>query len=222
MMTRTFFRRLELEPPPWLYALMAKGPLLRRIYRRVEADVAPQIPRGASLLDVGAGPGYLLCYLAPQRPDLELFALDLSHDMVRRGRERLADLAACAEIRWLVGDAQRLPFASQSFRNALSTFSLHVWPDPALGVKEIWRVLRPGGRAYIYEMNRQATRGQIREFAREERLPFFFVYLGFHSLAWNHALRAEDFATVFEAAGVSSWRLTPAHHLFWRVEIVKE
>ena len=90
MMTRTFFRRLELEPPPWLYVLMAKGPLYRRIYRRFVADLASRVPQNARLLDVGTGPGYLLAYLARQRPDLRLFGLDLSHRMVSAGRRRLA------------------------------------------------------------------------------------------------------------------------------------
>lgn len=222
MMTRTFFRRLELEPPPWLYVLMARGPLFRRIYQRFVHDVAGQTPPGARLLDVGAGPGYLLAYLARQRPDLRLLGLDLSHSMVAGGRRRLGRLAPQVRTDGVVGDSRALPLQEASFDHLLVTFSFHIWQDPILAAAEMVRVLKPGGRAWIYEMNREASRRQIGEFARQERFPFFFVYLGFRSLAWNHALGAEDFARVFKAAGVPSWRLTPAHHLFWRVEMVKE
>lgn len=221
MMTRTYFRRLELEPPPWLYVLLARGPLFRRVYRRIVAEVASWTPQGARLLDVGTGPGYLLGYLARQRPDLWLYGLDLSHSMVARGRRRLRGLNPGAAVISLVGDARALPLRDASFERILVTFSFHIWQDPVEAAGEMVRVLKPGGAAWIYEMNRDATPSQLRAFAREERLPYFLVYLGFRSLAWNHALRARDFAAVFEQAGLFSWRLTPAHHVFWRAEIFK-
>jgi ubiquinone/menaquinone biosynthesis C-methylase UbiE len=201
---------------------MAQGPLFRRIYRRFVADLASEVPHGARLLDVGTGPGYLLGYLARERPDLHLFGLDLSHAMVSKGRRRLLGLNPGSAINALAGDAQALPVRAASCDQLLVTFSFHIWPEPSRAAAEMGRVLKPGGRAWIYEMNRDADRSQLKEFAREERFPFFFVYLGFLSLAWNHALRAEDFTAVFEKAGISSWRLTPAHHLFWRLEIYKE
>lgn len=221
MMTRTFFRRLELEPPSWLYVLMARGPLFRRIYRRVVADLASRVPQEAQLLDVGTGPGYLLGELASRRPDLKLFGLDLSHRMVAGGRRRLARLAAGVMINSMVGDAQALPVREARFDQVTATFSFHIWREPAKAALEMVRILKPGGRAWIYEMNRDADRRQIRQFARQERLPFLFVYLGFHSLAWNHALRAEEFSKVFHQAGITSWTLAPAHHIFWRVEIAR-
>ncbi|MDI6854439.1 MAG: class I SAM-dependent methyltransferase [Deltaproteobacteria bacterium] len=219
MMTRTFFRRLELEPPAWFYVLMARGPLFRRVYRRFVADLAAGVPQEAHLLDVGTGPGYLLAYLARQRPDLRLFGLDLSHRMVAGGRRRLAQLAPEARINGLVGNSQALPVRSESFEQVTSTFSFHIWQEPAQAVTEMVRILKPGGRAWIYEMNRDADRSHIREFAREEHFPFPFVYLGFHSLAWNHALRSEEFTAVFQQAGISSWNLARVHHIFWRLEI---
>jgi ubiquinone/menaquinone biosynthesis C-methylase UbiE len=219
---KTYFRQLELEPPPWLYVLMARGPLFRRIYRRFVSDLKDKVPASARLLDVGTGPGYLLGYLAQQRPDLELFGLDLSHHMISGGRRRLTNLASGTGIHGLVGNSQVLPFKEASFDQALVTFSFHIWSEPARAVAEMVRVLKPGGRAWIYEMNREAARRQLKDFAREEKFPFFFVFLGFNSLSWNHALRAADFAMVFEEAGITAWHLTPAHHLFWRVEIWKD
>lgn len=214
--------RPELEPPPWLYALMARGPLFGRIYRRLGNDVAGNTPFGARLLDVGAGPGYLMCHLAPKRPDLRLVALDLSYDMVHRGHQRLSAKAPCTAIRWLAADAMALPWAPESFERALATFSLHIWPDPARGLAQIHRVLKPGGRAWIYEMNREAPAAHLRRFAQEERFPFLLVYAGFKLLSRHHALRRQEFQDILAEAGLAAWRLDEAHNLFWRLEILKD
>ena len=102
--------RFHLEPPPWLYARLAKGPLFRRIYRRFAADLAASLPAGAQVLDVGTGPGYLPAYLARERPDLDLWGLDFSYSMIRRAARRHPELR-----KWLVADAQALPFPAGVF-----------------------------------------------------------------------------------------------------------
>ena len=83
------------------------------------------------------------------------------------------------------------------------------------------RVLKPGGLAWVYEMNREATAAQVRALAREEKLPLLPTFLSFKALSPNHGLRARDFAETVRQAGVSRWRLTPSHHLFWRLELSK-
>jgi ubiquinone/menaquinone biosynthesis C-methylase UbiE len=216
-MTSPFFR-VELEPPPWLYHLMARGPFFKRVYRLFLADLTAALPPGASLLDVGTGPGYLLDYLLALRPDLRVFGLDLSYQMLRRGQARRTRLALPS---WpgVVGRAGDLPFLPGVFDQALATFSFHIWRRPAKGVAEVSRVLKPGGRAWFYEMNREAASQQLRAFAAAEKIPYLLVYLGFRTMSWHHALRAGDFARVFKEAGVSRWRLEPVHHLFWRGEV---
>src|SRR4030042_7090555 len=107
------FRGEHLEPPPWLYARLVRGPLMRLIYRRFVADLAGSLPPGTRLLDVGTGPGYLLGYLARERPDLSLWGLDFSPGMIRRARQRA--VAPQTAPRWLVADACRLPVAAGVF-----------------------------------------------------------------------------------------------------------
>ena len=216
-MTSPFFR-VELEPPPWLYTLLARGPFFKRVYRLFLADLTAVLPPGAGLLDVGTGPGYLLDYLSSLRPDLRVFGLDMSYQMLRRGQRRRARLSRPP---WpgVVGRAEVLPFSGEAFDQALATFSFHIWRRPANGVAEISRVLKPGGRAWFYEMNREASSQELRRFAAAENLPYPLVYLGFRTLSWHHALRAGDFARVFREAGVSRWHLASVHHLFWRAEM---
>ncbi len=217
----TSFHRPEFEPPHWFYVLMARGPLLRRIYCRFVADLAEGVPPQARLLDVGAGPGYLLGYLSPRRPDIKLIGLDPAWQMVRGGRRQLARLAPGAALHSLVGQAQTLPIREAAVDRVVVTFSFHIWPNPARGLTEIMRVLQPGGRAWIYEMQQEATTPEIRAFAREENLPFPLVFLGFKVLSYHHSLKAQDFAAVAEQAGIDSLSLEPAHRLFWRAEFSK-
>jgi ubiquinone/menaquinone biosynthesis C-methylase UbiE len=200
---------------------MAKGSLMRLIYRCFIADLAASLPPGTRLLDVGTGPGYLLGHLARVRPDLSLWGLDFSHDMIRRARHRA--MAPQAAPRWLVADACRLPFPSGVFGQVVATFTFHIWPCPVAGLQELRRVLAPGGRAWVYELRREASLQDLRAFARETGLPLLFVYLGYHAVRQHHALPAPEFAHLLRQATDpgpdESETLRPAHHIFWRVEL---
>lgn len=201
---------------------MARGSLLRMVYRRFTADLAGSLPLRSRLLDVGTGPGYLLGHLSRQRPDLDLWGLDLAAAMIRRAARQPPGSSPPGLRQWLVADAQALPFPESVFDQVLATFSCHSWPQPVTGLTEMVRVLKPGGRAWIYELNRDATPRNVRAFAREERLPFPLAYLGFLATSRHHAYRTDQFARVLSQAAGAHWRLSPAHHLFWRGELMRE
>jgi SAM-dependent methyltransferase len=124
------------------------GPFLARI----AADVAAVAPDGAQVLEVGCGPGRLSIRLARQR-GLEMTGLDLDPAMIARARAN-TDRAANRGGRrpsFLVGDVAALAFPDRSFDLVVSTLSMHHWADPAAGLAEIGRVLRPGARALIWD-----------------------------------------------------------------------
>lgn len=205
--------RFEPEPPPWLYAWMARTALFRRLYRRFAADLAASLPAGARVLDVGTGPGQLPFYLTRQRPDLDLWGLDFASAMIRRARQR-----HLRNLKWLVADAQSLPVRSGVFDQTVATFSFHIWPRPIVGVQELVRVLKPGGQAWIYELRREAATDALRQFARAEGLPFLLVYLGFKAV-WHHSRKEAEFTAILREVVGSHWQLQPAHQLFWRAEL---
>jgi ubiquinone/menaquinone biosynthesis C-methylase UbiE len=131
-----------------IYDLVSRR-VLRGMYRRLAADVAGVIPEGAAVLDVGTGPGVLLVELAARRRDLRLTGVDLSTDMITTATRNLEPFSARAFAR--VGDVTSLPFPDHSFDLIVSSLSLHHWDDPEAAVPELARVLRPGGRVYIYD-----------------------------------------------------------------------
>jgi ubiquinone/menaquinone biosynthesis C-methylase UbiE len=211
-MTGKFLGRGEhLEPPPWLYARLAQGPLMRVIYRFFVGDLVAALPLNTRLLDVGTGPGYLPEYLAPVRPDLEIWGVDCSYDMIRRAQPR--------PVRWVVADACSLPFAEAVFDQVIATFTFHIWPCPVSGINELQRLLKPGGRAWIYELRREATVLDLKAFAGKVKLPFPLVYLGFRIISRHHAVPAPEFAQILKQAAVPRGSLQPLHHIFWRAEL---
>lgn len=140
------------------------GVFARPLYRRVAADVtAAALPPGATVLDVGTGPGTLPRLIAARSPHLSISAVDLSADMIARATSA-ADLQAnpgASPVSFQVADVADLPFDDRSVDLVISTISMHHWADPAAGLREIVRVLRPGARAWIYDfrpMTRRAAR----------------------------------------------------------------
>jgi ubiquinone/menaquinone biosynthesis C-methylase UbiE len=99
---------------------------------------------GARVLDVGCGTGALLRAVGRRQPAARLFGADLSGAMLRQARAlgtRRGDLSAA--------DAGDLPFRTSSMDAVVSVSSFHYWPAPGQALRELARVVRPGGRLVL-------------------------------------------------------------------------
>lgn len=82
-------------------------------------------------------------------PNVALTGIDLSPGMIDIARTRAGELGR--EVALQVGDAERLPFADESFDTVVTTLSLCTIPDDRQAIAEAFRVLRPGGRFLLME-----------------------------------------------------------------------
>lgn len=98
-----------------------------------------------AILEVGFGPGIAIERVAALATEGQVTGIDFSRAMVIAAskRNRQAIKAGCVDLHY--GDAENLPFVSQSFDKVFSIHSLYFWPDTQRALQEIHRVLKPGG-----------------------------------------------------------------------------
>lgn len=151
----------------------------RRLFDPVHSAVLHQAESRftpASVLDIGCGSGRLLRKVHDYWPQAQLSGVDPAQAMLEVARQ------LTPEARFYMGSAEALPLEDASVDLALSTISFHHWQDQAAGVREVARVLRPGGSFLLADFT----------------LPALLVWLlprsRFHSAARMRAL--------FEQAGL--------------------
>jgi SAM-dependent methyltransferase len=135
-----------------LYDAVGHRFLLRSFFEGVARDVAASAPEGARVLEVGCGPGRLSIRLSEEF-GLDMTGLDLDPAMIDRARTnaRQANAHDGRAPSFVVGDVASLSFPDGSFDLTVSTLSMHHWADPSGGIAEMARVLRPGGRALVWD-----------------------------------------------------------------------
>ena len=103
-------------------------------------DVRP----GQRLLDIGCGTGTLLQRIHQGTRGIQSTGVDIASPMLKVAARKLGtgNLLVAADV-------QALPFPPERFDLAVSTSSFHYWPNPIGALREIRRVLRPGGRLVI-------------------------------------------------------------------------
>ena len=133
------------------------GRLGDALYRQVVADVtASGLPPGARVLDVGTGPGRIPRMLAATHPDWQIDAVDLEPRMIEFARRQDSG----GTVTFTVGDGADLPYPDATFDLIVSSMSQHHWSDVPGVLSDLHRVLKPGGRLWIYDARWSLRRAQ--------------------------------------------------------------
>lgn len=125
--------------------------LTRWLYQQVIEDLHTLQPDAGKVLDVGTGPGTLVRKIAYHFPQLEVHGIDLSENMIHLAREHARREQLEERIHFDIGNVAHLPYPDSSFDLIVSTISMHHWQDLEQPLQELYRVLRPGGRLWIYD-----------------------------------------------------------------------
>jgi malonyl-CoA O-methyltransferase len=103
------------------------------------------------VLDIGSGSGYVTDKLSAGFSSAEIIALDIAEGMLRYARGKYSP----ANVHWLCGDAENLPLAENSIDLVFSNLALQWCENSRTLFAEIYRVLKPGGEAFIATLGPQ-------------------------------------------------------------------
>lgn len=110
---------------------------------------------GQSVLDLAGGTGDIAALLSPRvGPQGSVVLSDINHAMLGVGRRRLEDRGLVGNIRYSLANAESLPFANQSFDAVTIAFGLRNVTDKPAALREMRRVLKPGGSVNILEFSK--------------------------------------------------------------------
>jgi len=164
--------------------------LFDQTHQAALALAAGIIHQPESVLDVGCGTGRLLRRAYRYWPEAQLIGVDPAHGMIEKAK------LLTPNATFFTGMAEALPLQDASVDLALSTSSFHHWQDQAAGVREIARVLRPGGYFILVDISLPdwlVGVVRLKRFHSPAQLRTMFIQAGLHvqmqqTLAWRRWL----------------------------------
>ena len=181
------------------YASLTKKSLAD--FKLLAQRVAGETPPGSSVLEVAPGPGYFAIELA-RLGDYRVTGLDISATFVEIARAN--GMRAKVQAQFQRGDASRMPLEAEQFDYVVCRAAFKNFTAPVAALQEMYRVLKPGGRALIIDMRRDAPRDSIRQAASSMKAGAVnraIVYLTFRFMLLRRAYTRAEFERMIAQAG---------------------
>ena len=105
------------------------------------------------ILDVATGTGDMAIEVAKRNLSVQIFGIDFSQRMLDLGRIKIARNGYNQAVSLQIGSGECLPFADESFDGVICAFGIRNFADVQLGLREFFRVLKPGGRVVVLEFS---------------------------------------------------------------------
>ena len=119
-----------------------------------------------TILDIGTGPGRLPIEIAKQVAHAQLFGIDLSEDMVKIAKGHAEKAGLADRVKFKVASVYNTGFEDNSADQVVSTGMFHHLKEPIRAFNEIYRILRPGGEAWIFDGRKDVTKAEFEETVR--------------------------------------------------------
>ncbi len=127
--------------------------LRRDVAWRRSAARRMHFPRTRRLLDVATGTGDLAIEAIRQHPEIAVTGIDIVPQMMAVGRRKIDKSPYSGKIRFMQGDALHLPFPEGAFDVSVIAFGIRNIPDRIRALREMMRVVVPGGQVIVLEMH---------------------------------------------------------------------
>jgi len=187
-------RKPEAIPTPgaiFYNATVAK--VLRKPETKIVRDIVEKM-RNGTILDLGSGTGFLSIEIARKAPNLQVCGIDLGRQMVKiAGRHA----KGVDNARFVFGNAAKLPFTDNSIDLVVSTGASHHWKAPRMVFDECYRVLKPGGEAWIYDGCPEVFKTRADRRKMSKQYGFLVSRLG-HRVSTLHGFTREEYQTVIK------------------------
>jgi ubiquinone/menaquinone biosynthesis C-methylase UbiE len=162
---------------------------------------------GARILEVAPGPGYLSIALAGTG-DYTVTGLDISRTFVEIARAKARD--AGVEVDFRLGNASAMPFNDDSFDFLICAAAFKNFSDPAGALREMCRVLRPGGCGLVLDLRKDVSKRAVDEDVARMGLGVVsrtFTRFALRSFLPRRAYTKADFEGFLEGAGFRTYEI---------------
>lgn len=172
---------------------------------------------GHRVLDLATGTGDVGLMLAEQHPEIQVVGLDPSRKMLDVARGKATERRASGRVEFLQGEAEHLPFEDRSFDGCMMAFGIRNVADRPAALREMARVVRPGGRIAILELSepRSGVLGPLARFHIHSVVPAVGALLsGAREYGYLQASIAafpppDEFAALMRSSGLDVLSVVP-------------
>jgi len=130
--------------------------VIESYYSQVADEIVSSSATG-TMLDLGTGPGYLPIEIVKRNPEINIVGIDLSKKLIHMAQANAAKAGLSGQLQFEVGNATNLRFDDDVFDMVISTGMLHSLRNPVKVLKEIYRVLKKGGQAWVFDPAKVAS-----------------------------------------------------------------
>jgi ubiquinone/menaquinone biosynthesis C-methylase UbiE len=134
-------------------------------FRQEAKQISERVPQGGAVLEVAPGPGYLAIELAKLGKQ-NVTGLDISKKFVEIARAKALESGVAVDFRQ--GDVAHMPFGDNGFDFVTCRAAFKNFAEPVQALNEIYRVLKPGGKASIVDLRGNVTKEALDKHVTEE------------------------------------------------------